>query len=80
VSWNEWRQKRRADARARVITCLRVKSGLSGYQLMKDTHLRGARLYVALGELERDGEITGRWVDGPYPRRRLYQLAERRKS
>ena len=33
-------------------------------------------LYAALYRMEEDGEIIGRWANGPYPRRRLYRLAQ----
>lgn len=74
--WSEWRQKRRAEVRARVTDFLRAKPGATGYQLMRGAHLSGPRLYVALGEMESAGEVTSCWQDGPYPRRRLYRLAE----
>lgn len=75
--WNDWRQKRRADARARVTDCLNATSGMTGYQLMKCTGMGAARLYVALAELEQEDKLNVRWQDGQYPLRRLYQLAGR---
>lgn len=49
---------------------------LPGYTLRKRTHLRAGRLYPALARLEGTGRIKSDWQDGPYPRRRLYRLAE----
>lgn len=32
--------------------------------------------YPALARLERRGIVNSRWVDGPYPRRRVYRVRE----
>lgn len=33
-------------------------------------------LYPKLIRLERAGAITSRWIDGPYPRKRVYEIAK----
>lgn len=33
-------------------------------------------LFVALWRLERSGIVHSRWLQGPYPRRRVYRLCE----
>jgi DNA-binding transcriptional regulator PaaX len=34
-------------------------------------------IHVHLMRLENAGKIRGSWIDGPYPRRRIYHLADR---
>jgi DNA-binding PadR family transcriptional regulator len=60
-----------------IVAALRAApgSGLSATQLLDATGLWSGALYPALLRLERDGRITSAWVDGVYPRRRLYHLA-----
>lgn len=50
------------------------------YDLCRESGMRPGRVYPALTRLEQAGEITSGWDDGPYPRRRHYQLAERADS
>lgn len=33
-------------------------------------------IYVRLAELEKSRQIRGEWVDGPYPRRRVYHAVQ----
>lgn len=47
----------------------------SGAELSKELGVLSGWLYPALMRLERQGTITSEWADGPYPRRRLYQIA-----
>jgi len=53
--------------------------GLSAAELQKATGIWSGRLYVDLMSLETRGMLQSYWVDGPYPRRRLYYLGERLK-
>lgn len=51
-----------------------TKDGMSGIELSKATGLWAGTLYPALALMERTGKLKSAWVDGPYPRRRLYHL------
>jgi DNA-binding PadR family transcriptional regulator len=75
--WRARRERRHWIAEALITTALREEPDSSGYPLMRRTGLSSGRLYVALARLEAAGRITARWADGPYPRRRLYRLAEK---
>ena len=50
------------------------KDGLSPVEFFQRTRMSSGRLYPALFALERQGKIKSAWVDGPYPRHRLYHL------
>lgn len=75
-----WLRARRASRRTReerlVIDVLRRTPDLSGWPLAQASGLGAGQIYVVLARLERDGRVVSRWQDGPYPRRRLYRLAE----
>lgn len=60
----------------KIVTALigAEKDGLSSGDLAKRLDISSGRLYPALYALEREGAIKGAWVDGPYPRRRLYHV------
>jgi DNA-binding PadR family transcriptional regulator len=60
-----------------VIAALERYNDRSGAQLMKITGLWSGSLYPALASLEQCGMIYGCFVDGRYPRRRIYRLASR---
>lgn len=56
-------------------------SGLSIAEMWKaepwwlKINLLSGGLIVAVDRLERAGKIKGEWVEGPYPRRRIYHLS-----
>lgn len=51
------------------------KDGLTGAEIwMKLGWWRIFGVYPALMRLERSGRLRGAWVNGPYPRKRLYHL------
>jgi predicted transcriptional regulator len=61
----------------KIISALRdAPDGLTGSQLQQSTGLWSMRLYTALITLEANGSLKSRWIDGSYPRRRLYHLRE----
>lgn len=70
------------NAELAIILALRgaKKDGLSGAELSKATGMTSGRLYPALARMEADGRLKSAWVDGPYPRRRLYHLGSRLAS
>ena len=74
--WRARRARRRWIEEALVAAALRERPDLSGWPLMERTGLRGAGIYAVLARMESDGRVTSRWADGPYPRRRLYRLAD----
>lgn len=54
------------------------KDGLTAAELWKALGWwRSVGIYTALFRLERQGKLRSAWVDGPYPRRRLYHLVQR---
>jgi len=60
----------------RVLALIKISSiPLGGYQI---SHICGfwwwQSVYVYLKELEDAGLIEGRFVDGPYPRKRYYYV------
>lgn len=49
---------------------------LGGFDLMRRVgRFDRLNLYVVLERLEANGQVTARWLDGPYPRRRVYRRA-----
>jgi DNA-binding PadR family transcriptional regulator len=74
--WERRQARRRWVAETLILAALREQPGLSGWPLMERTGMSGGRVYATLARLERDGAVTSGWIDGPYPRRRLYRLAE----
>jgi DNA-binding PadR family transcriptional regulator len=53
-----------------------LKSGpLNGGEIQKRTGVWTIELYPTLMRLERSGAVTSDWALGPYPRRRVYRLA-----
>jgi len=48
----------------------------SGADIWKQLMIVMWRSYPALRELENSGKIKSRWADGPYPRKRLYQIQD----
>lgn len=65
----------------RIIAAIKAspKDGMTGGELWKALGFwRSLGLYPALFRLERHGKLKSAWVDGPYPRRRLYHLVSLR--
>lgn len=80
-AWRRHRDRNRRQRQERVLGALalaerRGEPEMAGWPLMQATGLHGPALYAALAELETCGEVVSRWVEGPYPRRRLYRLAD----
>lgn len=67
--------RRRIQAELMIIGAL-TEGELPGFTLHKRTGLDPGRMHVALARLEGTGRIISDWQDGPYPRRRLYRLAD----
>jgi DNA-binding PadR family transcriptional regulator len=57
----------------------RPRSELSGHEISDVLRLSSGVLYPALMSLERHGDLTSRWEDGAWPRRRLYRLTQRKE-
>ncbi len=76
IAW--WRQRlaARADDRAVLVTALLDHLGpMTVPELQRYAGGSLAGLYPVLLRLEGAGRVAADWVDGPYPRRRVYQLA-----
>jgi hypothetical protein len=71
-----WLDRRRADDEARIEFVLHASPDLPGLQIAHWTRIGIGRLHVVLARMETAGRVTSRWEPGPYPRRRLYQLAQ----
>ncbi len=75
---NPVRTRRRRD-RQRVLTILALNAdrAWSAAELASLLGMSPIRTWMALGRLADVGAVTSRWedVDGPRPRRRLYQAA-----
>ena len=69
-----WSERRRETARIRVTQALAGGSEMSGPALSAATGMGTARLYPTLMEMEDRGHVSSRWVDGDFPRTRLYRL------
>lgn len=69
-----WSARRRETARTRVSQALASGGEMSGKALADATGMGVSRLYPTLVEMEERGDVSSRWVDGPYPRTRLYRL------
>ena len=76
--WKTYRARRHQIRMDLVRTALRVHAEESIFTIARCAGLSVPRLHVYLAELEVAGEVTSRWVtvEGPYPRRRLYRLAD----
>jgi len=57
-----------------ILEALAEHGPQSGLKLQRLTFLGVVSLYGSLLDLEMKGRITSRWVDEPFPRRRLYEL------
>jgi uncharacterized protein (DUF433 family) len=71
VSWRAERRNRKLDL---VRAALSAHPDAPSPVIARCAGIGPARVYVYLAELETAGEVTSRWADGPYPRRRLYRL------
>jgi DNA-binding PadR family transcriptional regulator len=71
-------RKRRDRLDAAIVQRLSSRPGLSlnGYEICLLLGRRVGTIHAALERLENQGRITSRWVDGPYPRRRVYYIPE----
>ncbi len=79
----QWRQRRadRLDDKAVLVTALLAHVGpLTATGLQR--YVRGSfvGLYRVLERLEGCGRVESDWIDGPYPRRRVYRLAVTEES
>jgi hypothetical protein len=63
------------DRTARVLSVFRHDEELSSGEIRRRLGWRVRSPYAELIRLERQGLITSRWVDGPYPRTRVYLRA-----
>jgi hypothetical protein len=45
------------------------------FDLAREAHVLGGGTYITLWELEQAGKVVSWFLDGPEPRRRVYQLA-----
>lgn len=70
---NSWRE-------LSVLGALTRHGELTGLQLYEITRAWLALLYPVLSKLERNGEIIGEWVEGPYPHSRRYRLVVQEKE
>lgn len=70
------RERRQREDRILLLAVLWPGRRHYAYDLARQTGLSAGRVYPALTRLEQAGEITSGWDDGPYPRRRHYQLPE----
>lgn len=68
------RATRISNPRQAIIDQLSRTEPLSGAQLAKLTGLGSGRLYIALGVLEGNEKISGEWLPGSFPRRRVYRV------
>ena len=64
---------RRRDRRV-LVALLTDTENLSGFPLASLAQVSAARVYRVLDLLENAGHVTGRWGEGPAPRRRFYRL------
>lgn len=73
-----WRERRRAAYRAAVLRAVTVApDGLFVDEIATVTDISWRRIYVALADLERRGDVVSRWIGNPMelePMRRLYYL------
>jgi hypothetical protein len=70
------------QSEAHILRCLTgTKRGMSIAQMWKaepwwlKINLLSGGLYLAAMRLEQSGKIKGAWIDGPYPRRKIYYRA-----
>lgn len=80
--WRRRRDRKRRQRQERILGALalaerRGEPEMAGWPLMQATGLPGPVLYTALAELENGGEVVARWVEDPYPCRRLYRLTDK---
>lgn len=60
---------------AKKIASALTSGPLDGAQIQKLTGLWTIELYPTLVRMEQSGALEGDWVDGDYPRRRVYWAA-----
>jgi hypothetical protein len=69
-----WFSKRRDRLDAAVLKCLTDRvSDLAPIVICATTGYGYAAVYSSLARLEQQNRVTSRWVDGPYPRSRVYR-------
>jgi hypothetical protein len=70
------RRRRLRQYRDEVVVLGLIGTGTHGVvEMWRQSGMRTDRIYLALTRLENREVVVSRWVDGPYPRRRLYYLA-----
>lgn len=73
--WRRARQRRRELTEERVLLFLRCVPDVGGWKISQYTGLRSRAVYAVLARLKKARQVTARWIDEPYPQRRVYRLS-----
>ena len=72
--WAIWCERRDLAVDVDVIGALAGREWHYGLDLMRATGYRGGRFHPSIDRLEDAGIVEAKWIEGAYPRRRLYRL------
>jgi len=73
--WNLPAERAR-ELRVDILIMLRAQPDLTAAELCRAHAVAPYRMYPALLDLEKQGKIESRWIEGPHPRRRVYRRKE----
>ncbi len=66
----------RMETETRIVALMTFNpQGLSAVEIGEKLNIFFPSLYPSLARLEEDKVITSNWVEGPYPRMRIYRAA-----
>lgn len=76
--FDNWRVQRRRAQEERVIRAIGMlrPSKASAFPISLLARMGPGSAHPVLARLEGAGRVVSEWVDGPYPRRRVYRVVE----